>query len=1098
MWSRWLWIAIFVGAGSGARADSVLTNFPSGSLIIPMDVCYQNIDRAWAGYNTTWPTTCPAGSRTNLEQGAGNRSGITRAYGLVWRLLQQNPAIPVNVIIRQNKMAMDEVDLTISGTNPVAKNVLHPQGATSVISTPGISAASIAYRGAPFVIDAAYANQVKAFLRTDARRSSPASRFENVIVHEASVSFTAPVAQTLSRVPAKLAVLDLSDDPTASNPDQNGHGYGYGPLEQLMCNVGFNEVPGGCGGTTATSDLGTTDGTYGVDTGTVFDRFNTVSAFSGNGLISGGYNVLYVPHWTGWRVAGGTATASAAQIAVNTAIGQFLNAGGSVIASCTGIEGLEQIYTNPNGTTISSSTRATVDPGLLMSTSGFFKNSPTLALASTYGDGDWRGVGGSNVSGNPWQFGDPNSLLLQLGDLRLRNGGSSPIANFYSVNGPGYLPGVMRLVTMGGQNMDLMTYRRKDNNPQKGAVIYIGSHNFDSTSVAGQRMIINAIVMVNNLNAPPQPELARSAPVVHDSYVYQGSYIESTSTSNCYPPVAGHFRCYFKSDLNGTNVTSFNAANATWDAAQRIPSPQTRTIYTGVRNPAGTTPTASVPLSVISFTSTNANTLRPVMGMTNNADTTTAINGIRAGGLGGIDRSTPAIVPLSRLVTGGMTRPVIALVGARDGMLHAFYISGGSGMPSPGTELWAYVPYRQLPRIATYNAVVNGSPLVSDVFYGGTWHTLVAITGGLMPEDDLSSTSGHAFNTGVRGAIEVLDISNTTQPAATGWLGADDYTDANGTNYVMGQASGVAHGVIAVAGKRKDVFYLATNNQKLGNEIPAVSLYALDVADGSLVWRWNKSYTRVTDVFWQWNGNTQVNYPVPNSVPAIPAVISSPGNGTLDDRIYFGDFDGDLWQIDARTGTPAYRLYPLPPAISPATASPIVNSLTLFRTDSSSLNRLRAIFTRGAADFMSTTAPSFLTVVEMEYPAASAGPRDHLINLPASGNERYLGAVTLQGGDAYMLTSFGSLSGGILASRTDNGNLMRLNVATGAFTETVALKKGATEVTVASDGSVIATSAAGITQVSANTNATARNTAGTKLNYRALKPMTVRAWLDLR
>jgi len=97
--------------------------------------------------------------------------------------------------------------------------------------------------------------------------------------------------------------------------------------------------------------------------------------------------------------------------------------------------------------------------------------------------------------------------------------------------------------------------------------------------------------------------------------------------------------------------------------------------------------------------------------------------------LGGIDHGSPAIVGPSRYVTDAawVGRPVVAYVGARDGMLHAFYVSGGASWKDPtgmglpggvkaGQELWAFLPPGQLCNLATNNAMVDASVNVIDVF----------------------------------------------------------------------------------------------------------------------------------------------------------------------------------------------------------------------------------------------------------------------------------------------------------------------------------------------------------------------------------------------
>ena len=76
------------------------------------------------------------------------------------------------------------------------------------------------------------------------------------------------------------------------------------------------------------------------------------------------------------------------------------------------------------------------------------------------------------------------------------------------------------------------------------------------------------------------------------------------------------------------------------------------------------------------------------------------------------------------------SEPRILLVGANDGMLHAF-------SSTTGEELWGYIPASQLPYLErlsrlSYNgdwkrAYVDGQITVSDVYRGGSWRTLAMI-----------------------------------------------------------------------------------------------------------------------------------------------------------------------------------------------------------------------------------------------------------------------------------------------------------------------------------------------------------------------------------
>jgi type IV pilus assembly protein PilY1 len=98
--------------------------------------------------------------------------------------------------------------------------------------------------------------------------------------------------------------------------------------------------------------------------------------------------------------------------------------------------------------------------------------------------------------------------------------------------------------------------------------------------------------------------------------------------------------------------------------------------------------------------------------------------------LGGIDHSTPAVVGPSRYITDTVygARPVVIYAGARDGMLHAFFVSSnsaawadehGNTLPAGvvgGQELWAIVPPAQVPKLASNAAMVDGTVNVVDVF----------------------------------------------------------------------------------------------------------------------------------------------------------------------------------------------------------------------------------------------------------------------------------------------------------------------------------------------------------------------------------------------
>lgn len=178
--------------------------------------------------------------------------------------------------------------------------------------------------------------------------------------------------------------------------------------------------------------------------------------------------------------------------------------------------------------------------------------------------------------------------------------------------------------------------------------------------------------------------------------------------------------------------------------------------------------------------------------------------------LGGVDHSSAAIVgPTPYLHDETMSdgrrnlwsqRPVVAYFGARDGMLHAVYVSGGATFEAGGArlpagitggkELWAFVPPGQVCGLSTNTAMVDANVNVMDVF-------------GNFPRDvngdgvfDLTSSTERPngvrewrtilISTAGEGAAEIfaMDVTNPLRPVllwhVAGKFNNDDRWDMNG------------------------------------------------------------------------------------------------------------------------------------------------------------------------------------------------------------------------------------------------------------------------------------------------------------------------------
>ncbi|HXU01227.1 MAG TPA: DUF11 domain-containing protein [Polyangia bacterium] len=148
-------LALTVAFSGQAAAQQT---FPSGSLIVPMDIDNQD-------------------------------TGMLRAFGLVYRLLLND--VPVAWCIQPGKSLY-----TGATKNPTtAANAVDFSAAAKDVRT-GATVGTIAYRGGPFVIDAAYKTKALTVVT-----SFNTGQTTIVNVHEATASFNAVVSRTLVNAP---------------------------------------------------------------------------------------------------------------------------------------------------------------------------------------------------------------------------------------------------------------------------------------------------------------------------------------------------------------------------------------------------------------------------------------------------------------------------------------------------------------------------------------------------------------------------------------------------------------------------------------------------------------------------------------------------------------------------------------------------------------------------------------------------------------------------------------------------------------------------------------------------------------------------------
>ncbi|MBE4747639.1 hypothetical protein G4177_05530 [Corallococcus sp. ZKHCc1 1396] len=333
--------------------------------------------------------------------------------------------------------------------------------------------------------------------------------------------------------------------------------------------------------------------------------------------------------------------------------------------------------------------------------------------------------------------------------------------------------------------------------------------------------------------------------------------------------------------------------------------------------------------------------------------------------LGGFIHSSPVVVPPSANIPDkGSPRPTVAYAAGLDGQLHAFYVSGGKQYDGPredlqfpnpdatarfktnhaaafrggttppaGTELWSFLPATQLVGLRNNTARVNSAPVVFDVFadFVGSgrreWHTVLVTNVGQTGRDlfamDVTNPlkpvllwhlvgSHYGSASAPHTAVALADRSQ----GGTDWTytwdeatsifklppGADPGRSASGLyDYSgLGGSRGLSVGVGRLGLEPVyTVFVASSSSGAPGTPAKGVQVFAIDAANGQKLWQWQQGYTTGVD----------------NSAPAAPTVSQDMSGAA---RLYVGDMEGRLWELDASTGMNV-NVARLGPACSDAT-----------------------------------------------------------------------------------------------------------------------------------------------------------------------------------
>ena len=430
-----------------------LSDFGVGSIIIPMDVCWQRGED-----ETSTPSYCTDNAKTTSDDAP------LKAYGLVFFLIRHQ--VTVYVAIDPNKASIDAPDMALVSLDPTPPVLRYNWSTGQAVPLGDTTQTTVQYRGGPFLIDASQHDRVMQLLASDPDFQQ--FRTEgNITLHIATEGFQSTVAKSIDAVPSRIALL------TPANDGSNGMGSTYQILVRYLESAGLNFS--GAGGTPSAP-------------GQIYDQLQEsdfLPDYNGSNLKLNGYKLLWAPHWEG-----GTSNTSA-QLAT---IGDYVNAGGDLFAECAAIGTLEGFTQGSRGSghgggganAGSAATR-------FMTNNGFAGN--ILSIGG--------GVGGGGTYTGPFTFGGLSSVFAQRGDFPFA-GFTGAISDYYPNTSASstYYPGVTRLVsaTSGGTQTDLFTMYDQ-HAAGKGTVVYLAGHDYsyggqyasDQGTTAGSRLVLNTL-----------------------------------------------------------------------------------------------------------------------------------------------------------------------------------------------------------------------------------------------------------------------------------------------------------------------------------------------------------------------------------------------------------------------------------------------------------------------------------------------------------------------------------------------------------------------------------------------------------------------------